>query len=55
MIAPEIQYADTRNLPLEQIVAVCRANSWSSAEKPEMLHKAFLVSHSLATAWDANR
>src|SRR5262249_12006049 len=27
-------------------------NQWSSAEKPELLHKALLASHSLVTAWD---
>ena len=39
-------------LPLDSVLALYRANEWSSAEKPELLHKALLSSHSLATAWD---
>lgn len=50
-----IHYRDTRKLPLDGIVALYRANAWSSAEKPELLHKALLCSHSLVTAWDGPR
>jgi len=50
-----IHYSDTRELALESISALYRANEWSSAEKPELLHKALLSSHSLFTAWDGTR
>ena len=53
--ATGIRYNETRDLPLEGLLALYRANGWSSAEKPELLHKALLASHSLATAWDGNR
>jgi ribosomal protein S18 acetylase RimI-like enzyme len=47
-----INYTDTRELPLESILSLYRANEWSSAEKPELLHKALLASHSLISAWE---
>jgi len=50
-----IHYSDTREVGLESILALYRANAWSSAEKPELLHKALLASHSLFTAWDGAR
>jgi ribosomal protein S18 acetylase RimI-like enzyme len=37
------------------VLDLYRANGWSSAEKPELLHKALLASHSLVTAWDDSR
>jgi len=48
----DIRYSDTRDLPLESVLALYRANAWSAAEKPALLHKALLNSHSLVTAWD---
>ena len=50
-----IQYSETRDLPVESVLALYRANEWSSAEKPELLHRALLASHSLVTAWDGAR
>ena len=55
MTSNVIQYRETRELLLENVVALYRANEWSSAEKPELLHKALLASHSLVTAWDGSR
>src|SRR4051812_4670734 len=52
MSSDRILYSETRELPLEKIVALYGANRWSSAEKPQLLHKALLASHSLITAWD---
>jgi GNAT superfamily N-acetyltransferase len=49
-----IRYSETRELPLDGILALYRANAWSAAEKPELLHKALRASHSLVTAWDGN-
>jgi GNAT superfamily N-acetyltransferase len=47
-----IQYSDTRDLPLDAVLALYRANAWSSAEKPDLLLQALRGSHSLITAWD---
>ena len=52
MSSSAIRYSETRDLSLESVVALYRANKWSSAEKPELLLKALLASHSLITAWD---
>lgn len=51
MTADTIQYRETRNLRLENVLALYRANDWSSAQKPDLLLKALLGSHSLVTAW----
>ena len=51
----DIHYSDTRELALESILALYTANEWSSAQKPELLHKALLASHSLFTAWESTR
>src|SRR5205823_1230952 len=50
-----IHYSETPELALEGVLALYRANEWSAAEKPELLHKALLASHSLVTAWDGER
>jgi GNAT superfamily N-acetyltransferase len=50
-----IHYSETHELALEGVLALYQANGWSSAEKPELLHKALCASHSLVTAWDGER
>lgn len=50
-----ICYSDTRELRIESVLALYRANEWSSAHKPELLHRALLGSHSLFTAWDGTK
>ena len=55
MSSNAIQYSETRDLPLESVLALYRANDWSSANKPDLLHKALLASHSLVTAWDGQK
>jgi GNAT superfamily N-acetyltransferase len=50
-----IKYSETRDLPLDDVLNLYRANEWSAVEKPDVLHKALLASHSLATAWDTDR
>ncbi len=50
-----ILYSETRDLSLESVVALYRANRWSSAEKPELLHRALRASHSLITACDGSK
>jgi predicted N-acetyltransferase YhbS len=46
-----ISYKQDRKLPLRQLIALYRANDWSSAEKGELLRKALRNSDSLITAW----
>ena len=50
-----MEYSETRELPIDGVVDLYRANGWSSAEKPEQLHKALVASHSLISAWDGGR
>src|SRR2546423_2178147 len=50
-----IRYSDRRDLPLDEVLSLYRANKWSSAEKPDLLLKALAASHSLITAWDGNK
>ncbi|MSU50806.1 MAG: N-acetyltransferase [Opitutus sp.] len=49
------QYRQDRMLPLEQLIALYRANEWSSADKGEILRSALRSSHSLVTAWAGKR
>src|SRR4029077_17882964 len=55
MTSDTIRYSESRDLPLESVLALYRANEWSSAHKPDLLHKALLASHSLVTAWDGSK
>ena len=50
-----IKILETRDVEIEEIIALYKANGWSSAEKPIELYNALLNSHSLITAWDGNR
>lgn len=52
MPSDAIEYRETRELPREQVLALYRANAWSSAEKPDELCDALNNSHGLVTAWD---
>jgi len=47
-----IQYRETRDIDLADVLALYRANGWSSADKPQELHRALVNSHTLVTAWD---
>jgi GNAT superfamily N-acetyltransferase len=55
MTSDAVRYSESRDLAPESVLALYRANEWSSALKPNLLHKALLASHSLITAWDGNR
>ena len=46
-----IEYSSRRNIAVAQLVALYRANNWSSAEKPALLKKALAHSHAVVTAW----
>ncbi len=52
MSASNLEFSERRNLPFEDVLALYQANRWSSAEKPELLHRALHASHSLVSAWD---
>jgi GNAT superfamily N-acetyltransferase len=47
-----ISISETREIPLEAMISLYRANGWSSAEKPHLLQKALLNSHTLISAWE---
>lgn len=47
-----IEYKQTRNLSIDDILNLYKANEWSSAKKPNELYNALMNSHSLVTAWD---
>lgn len=51
----DIRFSETRELPLECVLALYLANGWSAAEKPDLLLEALLNSHSLVTAWDGEK
>ena len=55
MTSSDIQFSETRELSHECVLSLYRANEWSSAERPELLHKALVNSHSLVTAWDGQK
>ncbi len=55
MTSDKMNYTEARNLPMDQVVALYRANDWSSANKPEQLLNALRHSHSLISAWDGER
>ena len=46
-----VEYRETRAIPVEEIVSLYRANEWSAADKPDELQRALLNSHSLVSAW----
>jgi GNAT superfamily N-acetyltransferase len=50
-----IQLSDSRIIEKDKIIELYKANKWSSADKPELLYKALMNSHSLITAWAQDR
>lgn len=50
-----IRYETGREIPLQGVVELYRANGWSSAEKPEELFRALVDSHALVMAWHEER
>ncbi len=49
-----MKYTEDKNLPANQVIALYKANDWSSANKPEQLLNALQNSHSLVSAWEGN-
>lgn len=52
---PSIRYSETRDIPLDKIMTLYKANEWGSADEPEALHKGLINSHYLVTAWADDR
>lgn len=50
-----IEISDTRDIDLEQILELYKANEWSAVEKPTKLRNGLLNSHSLFSAWDGGK
>ncbi|RZF62567.1 GNAT family N-acetyltransferase [Sphingobacterium corticibacterium] len=50
----EIVLNDTRNITADQILPLYEANAWNAAQKPDLLLKGLINSHSLITAWDGD-
>jgi hypothetical protein len=50
-----IQYCDSKEVPIESVLSLYRANDWSSANKPDQQHQGLLHSDSLVTAWEGER
>jgi GNAT superfamily N-acetyltransferase len=50
-----IHLRDDKDIDLENILALYKANEWSSAGKPQLLLQALQNSHSLVTAWDGEK
>lgn len=47
-----IRYSEHRDITIDQILPIYKAHNWSSANKPEILYKALIGSHSLVSAWN---
>ena len=50
-----IKISETRDITLEQILELYKANKWSAVEKPTELMNGLLNSHSLISAWVGNK
>lgn len=50
-----ITFSEQKDISVEQILPIYKANGWSSAQKPKVLHQALLNSDSLVSAWDGSR
>jgi len=48
----EIRISENRNINMEDIIELYRANGWSSADRPNQLYKALINSDTLLSAWD---
>jgi len=51
----EIKISESKDIKVDQVIAIYKANGWSSADKPIELYNALLNSHSLITAWDGDK
>jgi GNAT superfamily N-acetyltransferase len=51
----KIYLREDKEIDPENILALYRANGWSSADKPRQLFLALQHSHALITAWDSEK
>lgn len=54
-ITMNITISTTKDIDINQIIPLYKANKWSSAELPDELYKALINSHSLISAWDKDQ
>jgi GNAT superfamily N-acetyltransferase len=47
----QIKISLEKDVPIEKIIHLYKLNRWSSAQKPDLLHKALKNSDSLVSAW----
>ncbi|WP_316786991.1 GNAT family N-acetyltransferase [Pedobacter frigiditerrae] len=50
-----ITISDRRDILLDDIIDLYKANKWSAADKPNELYNALTNSHSLISAWDNDK
>jgi GNAT superfamily N-acetyltransferase len=50
-----IRISNEKNIQEEQVIALYKANGWSSADKPKELINALLNSHSLISAYEGHK
>jgi ribosomal protein S18 acetylase RimI-like enzyme len=50
-----ITISETKEINIEDILILYKANEWSSANKPNELYKALTNSETLITAWDGKK
>jgi len=51
----QAEIKETNEIPKDQLIDLYRRNKWSSADKPDLLYKALLNSHTLVSAWIDSR
>jgi len=51
----KIEIRETREIPEDQLLEIYKLNKWSSAEKPDLLYKALINSHTLISAWEHDK
>lgn len=51
----EIQISETKDINIEDILNLYKANQWSSADKPTQLYNGLLNSDTLITAWEEGK
>lgn len=51
----EITISETKEINIQDILILYKANEWSSANKPNELYRALLNSETLITAWEGKK
>ena len=46
-----IRFSDAKDVTIDSVLRLYSANRWSSAARPDVLHRALQASHSLVSAW----